>query len=82
MMVLTLILAKAWKEMIHRYLAGFLGIFIFAISYIFYKNNTSKLFKLSIVLSLLVIMQATLGMLDCNFAASASNSFNTSSWWA
>ena len=56
-------IGKAWKEMIHRYLAGFLGIFIFAISYVFYKNNTSKLFKLSIVLSLLVIMQATLGML-------------------
>ena len=40
-------IGKAWREMIHRYLAGFLGIFIFIISYIFYKNNTSKLFKLS-----------------------------------
>ena len=54
--------SKAWKEMIHRYLAGFLGIFIFTISYIFYKDNTYKLFKLSAVISFLVILQAALGM--------------------
>ena len=33
-------ITKAWKEMIHRYLAGTLGIFIFIISCIFYKKNT------------------------------------------
>ena len=55
-------IGKAWREMIHRYLAGFLGIFIFIISYIFYKNNTSKLFKLSAFISILVLMQAMLGM--------------------
>jgi len=55
-------ISKAWKEMAHRYLAGFLGIFIFMISYIFYKDNTYKLFKLSAVISFLVIVQAVLGM--------------------
>lgn len=55
-------IGKAWKEMIHRYLAGALGIFIFIISLIFYKNNTHKLFKLSLLVSFLVIMQAALGM--------------------
>ena len=55
-------IGKAWKEMIHRYLAGALGIFIFIISLVFYKNNTHKLFKLSLLVSFLVIMQAALGM--------------------
>ena len=55
-------IGKAWREMIHRYLAGFLGIFIFIISYIFYKNNTNKVFKLSVLISFLVIIQALLGM--------------------
>lgn len=54
-------IGKAWKEMIHRYLAGALGIFIFIISFIFYKNNTHKLFKLAFLISFLVIMQAALG---------------------
>tara|TARA_B100001250_G_scaffold171901_1_gene148011 strand:- start:5630 stop:6655 length:1026 start_codon:yes stop_codon:yes gene_type:complete len=53
---------KAWKEMVHRYLAGFLGIFIFIISYIFYKNNVHDIFKLSVLVSFLVIIQAILGM--------------------
>jgi len=56
-------ITKAWKEMIHRYLAGALGIFIFIISCIFYKKNTSKNFKLSILISFLVVIQAGLGML-------------------
>ena len=55
-------IGKAWKEMIHRYLAGFLGIFIFVISYLFYKHNTNKLFGISFFVSALVILQATLGM--------------------
>jgi len=53
---------KAWKEMIHRYLAGFLGIFIFIISFIFYKKSSYNLFKLSFFISLFVIFQAALGM--------------------
>ena len=55
-------IGKAWKEMIHRYLAGFLGIFIFVISYLFYKHNINKLFGISFFVSVLVIFQATLGM--------------------
>ena len=55
-------IAKAWKEMVHRYLAGFLGIFIFIISFIFYKNNASKLLGISLFVSVLVIFQAALGM--------------------
>ena len=55
-------IAKAWKEMVHRYLAGFLGIFIFIISFIFYKNNASKLLGISLLVSVLVIFQAALGM--------------------
>tara|TARA_B100000902_G_scaffold122613_1_gene122649 strand:- start:420 stop:1448 length:1029 start_codon:yes stop_codon:yes gene_type:complete len=54
-------IGKAWKEMIHRYIAGALGIFIFIITLLFYKVNTNKLFKLSLVISILVIMQAALG---------------------
>ncbi len=55
-------IAKAWKEMVHRYLAGFLGIFIFIISFIFYRNNASRLFGISLFVSVLVIFQAALGM--------------------
>ena len=55
-------IAKAWKEMVHRYLAGFLGIFIFIISFIFYKNNASNLLGISLLVSVLVIFQAALGM--------------------
>ena len=56
-------IGKAWKEMIHRYIAGALGIFIFILPFIFYKNNTNKLFKLSLLVSILVVMQEMLGML-------------------
>jgi cytochrome c oxidase assembly protein subunit 15 len=56
-------IGKAWKEMIHRYIAGALGIFIFILPFIFYKNNSNKLFKLSLLVSILVVMQAMLGML-------------------
>jgi cytochrome c oxidase assembly protein subunit 15 len=56
-------IGKAWKEMIHRYIAGALGIFIFILPFIFYKNNTNKLFKLSLLVSILVVIQAMLGML-------------------
>ena len=55
---------KAWKEMIHRYFAGSLGLLILAI-FIFsiwlkpYRSTTT----LSTLLLLLVLFQATLGML-------------------
>ena len=56
---------KAWTEMIHRYLAGSLGIVIFALAFFIVKNKSG--FKkqsqiLVIVVSGLVIFQALLGM--------------------
>lgn len=55
---------KAWKEMIHRYVAGFLGIMIFLIGIISYKNKrvlkVNPIVPYSIVI--LVIFQALLGM--------------------
>jgi len=56
---------KAWTEMIHRYLAGSLGIVIFALAFFIIKNKSG--FKkqsqiLVIVVSGLVIFQALLGM--------------------
>lgn len=60
---------KAWKEMIHRYVAGSLGLlilFIFIVSIIGKKNN--KFIKLSGALLFLVLIQATLGMLTVTMA--------------
>jgi len=55
---------KAWKEMIHRYVAGFLGLMIFLIGIISYKNKSvlkvNPMVPYSIVI--LVIFQALLGM--------------------
>ena len=55
---------KAWKEMIHRYVAGFLGLMIFLIGIISYKNKSvlkvNPIVPYSIVI--LVIFQALLGM--------------------
>ncbi|MBT4962886.1 MAG: COX15/CtaA family protein [Francisellaceae bacterium] len=51
--------AKAWTEMFHRYIAGTLGLVIFAISCLLIKQR-SYLFGIS--LSALVIFQAILGM--------------------
>lgn len=56
-------LPKAWKEMVHRYLAGFLGLLILAIAVIACMRRTvlrqSPLLACSIVS--VVIVQATLG---------------------
>ena len=56
--------AKAWKEMIHRYIAGFLGLMIFLIGIISYKNK--KILRVNPIVPyaivLLVIFQALLGM--------------------
>ena len=57
--------AKAWTEMIHRYLAGSLGIIIFVLAFFIVKNK-SRFNKqsqiLAITVSALVIFQALLGM--------------------
>jgi len=55
---------KAWKEMIHRYVAGFLGLMILLIGIISYKNK--KILRVNPIVPcaivLLVIFQALLGM--------------------
>lgn len=55
---------KAWKEMVHRYFAGALGllILIIFINSIFIKTHRA-LIKISTTLLLLVLFQAVLGML-------------------
>ncbi len=56
---------KAWKEMVHRYFAGTLGLLILAIAVISIKRrrgDPSQPVALPIFLLLLVIFQAALGM--------------------
>lgn len=56
--------AKAWKEMIHRYFAGALGILIlalFLLAFIKRQSPTTPV-KLPLALLLLVVFQAALGM--------------------
>lgn len=56
--------AKAWKEMIHRYFAGTLGLLVFAIGIfaIRKRNEPGQAFKLPVFLMGLVVFQALLGM--------------------
>jgi heme a synthase len=53
-------LAKAWKEMGHRYLAGTLGILILALCVVGWRNRRSR--ALTTALVLVVVFQAALGM--------------------
>lgn len=53
-------LAKAWKEMGHRYLAGILGLLILAIAVSAWRRRESRLLA-SLTLAV-VVFQATLGM--------------------
>jgi cytochrome c oxidase assembly protein subunit 15 len=53
-------LAKAWKEMGHRYLAGALGILIAALAVLGWRKKQSPL--LATAIAALVVFQATLGM--------------------
>jgi cytochrome c oxidase assembly protein subunit 15 len=53
-------LAKAWKEMGHRYLAGTLGALILAIAIAAWRLRRSA--RLATAIVLLVVFQATLGM--------------------
>lgn len=52
---------KAWLEMIHRYLAGTLGLVVFAISYLTLQSRHGGR-VITISLSLLIVFQAALGM--------------------
>jgi cytochrome c oxidase assembly protein subunit 15 len=53
-------LAKAWKEMGHRYLAGTLGILILALCVLGWRSRRSR--ALTMTLVLVVAFQAALGM--------------------
>jgi len=57
-------IGKAWREMIHRYLAGGLGLLIAALSFLAIKNRHQISVPLFLPLSLfgLVIFQVALGM--------------------
>jgi len=52
-------LAKAWKEMGHRYLAGILGVLIVVIMVVSWKSRKAQ--WLATAIALLVLFQATLG---------------------
>jgi cytochrome c oxidase assembly protein subunit 15 len=54
--------AKAWKEMIHRYLAGTLGVAIFTLALLAWRTLPKGQRVLPSALVLLVIAQALLGM--------------------
>ena len=54
---------KAWNEMIHRYFAGALGLFILAIAFLSFKNRSQGTpLRLPLLILLIVIFQAALGM--------------------
>jgi len=53
---------KAWREMLHRYMAGILGLYVFFITYISIKFSKRN-YMLPIVISILIIIQAIMGML-------------------
>ncbi len=55
-------LAKAWKEMLHRYLAGSLGLLILAIALLAGVRERGGSRLLALALLLLVLMQVGLGM--------------------
>ena len=54
---------KAWREMLHRYLAGILGLYIFFTAYLTFKysKNTSNILPIALVM--LIIIQSIMGML-------------------
>lgn len=56
--------AKAWKEMIHRYFAGALGLLILAVFVLSWlkRNHPTMPVKLPLLLLVLVVFQAALGM--------------------
>ena len=55
-------LVKAWKEMLHRYLAGFLGLLILAIALLAGWRERGRSRFLALSLLVLVVMQGALGM--------------------
>jgi len=53
---------KAWREMLHRYMAGLLGLYVFFITYISIKYS-KRSYTLPVLISILIIIQAFMGML-------------------
>lgn len=56
--------SKAWREMVHRYLAGILMLFVFALAWKTWRSPESnrRLKMLTALLTALIIFQALLGM--------------------
>lgn len=54
---------KAWREMLHRYLAGILGLYIFFTAYLTIKHSKNTPNILPIALVMLIIIQSIMGML-------------------
>lgn len=54
--------AKAWKEMVHRYLAASLGLGVFAVAAVAVHRRGLAGARLPLVLALLVLFQGLLGM--------------------
>ena len=53
---------KAWREMLHRYVAGILGLYVFFITYISIKYSKQN-YILPVSISILIVIQAIMGML-------------------
>lgn len=54
--------AKAWKEMVHRYLASLLGLAILVIAYLSWRRESLVNRRLALTLVSLVLFQGLLGM--------------------
>ena len=59
----TIDVGKAWREMFHRYLAGFLGLYVILLSYLTIKNMNDSSIILPLAIVLLIIIQSLMGML-------------------
>lgn len=53
---------KAWKEMVHRYLAGILGLMVLAMFIWAFKLRHKQSYALPLVLCFVILFQAALGM--------------------
>ena len=53
---------KAWREMLHRYMAGVLGLYVFLITFLAIKFSRQN-YLLPVSISILIIIQAIMGML-------------------
>ena len=56
-------IGRAWREMLHRYLAGILGLYVFFISFITFKFAKHVGLFLPISLSVIIVIQSLMGML-------------------